>query len=89
MKIIILQDYLRCGGTEKQSIFLVNYLNNSGQEASILTCRPGGSLINEVENNRTFSLQKYDSGIDWYAPKIFSLISSCNADILICMGSRY
>ncbi|OIO60744.1 MAG: hypothetical protein COZ46_01855 [Verrucomicrobia bacterium CG_4_10_14_3_um_filter_43_23] len=86
MKIVILQDYLRCGGTEKQSVFLVNHLNEAGYDALLITLRPGGLLWDEVKDEKVFSLQKGDTGFDWYAPRLFKTIKKLSPDIVICMG---
>jgi len=44
MKILVLQDILRSGGTERQSILLTAAFAAAGHQATLLTFRPGGPL---------------------------------------------
>jgi predicted ABC-type transport system involved in lysophospholipase L1 biosynthesis ATPase subunit len=44
MKILIIQDHLRSGGTERQSVLLANAFAAAGHPATLLTFRPGGPL---------------------------------------------
>ena len=48
MKILIVQDYLRSGGTERQSILLANAFTAAGHPTTLLTFRPGGALDGTV-----------------------------------------
>ena len=50
MKLAILQDYLRVGGTETQSIFLANAFAQAGYEVMLITFRPGGPLEDRLSN---------------------------------------
>ena len=47
MKILLVQDYLRSGGTERQTILLANAFRAAGHAASLVTFRPGGALASE------------------------------------------
>ena len=67
MKIIVLQDHLRSGGTERHSIFLSRGLGQMGHESELVTFRPGGVLAPSVGSPHR-SLQPFDTGIDWLAP---------------------
>lgn len=88
MNIVIIQDYLRPGGTEKQSIFIANFLNDSGHIATILTFRPGGPLVKDIQANTPhISLQKKDTNLDFYAPGIFKTVTKLSPDIILCMGT--
>ncbi|MGJ3241896.1 MAG: glycosyltransferase [Opitutales bacterium] len=44
MRVVILQDFLRSGGTEAQTLFLGKLLQDAGQTVHLLTARPGGRL---------------------------------------------
>ena len=48
MKILIVQDYLRSGGTERQSVLLANAFAAAGHATTLLTFRPGGPLDGTV-----------------------------------------
>ncbi len=87
MKIIIVQDYLRSGGTERQSVLLVNAFAAAGHKVSLITFRPGGPLISTLAKNVAHhALQKYDTHLDWFAPGLTTLIEKFTPDIILCMG---
>jgi len=65
MKIIVLQDYLRSGGTERHSILLARELSGLGHAATLLTFRPGHALRDGGRGHA--ALQPFDTGIDWLA----------------------
>jgi len=87
MKILIVQDHLRSGGTERQSCLLANAFTEAGHPSALLTFRPGGSLADrpakEVER---IVLQGRDSGWDWYAPGLVRRAAAWSPDIVLCMG---
>jgi glycosyltransferase involved in cell wall biosynthesis len=87
MRILLLQDYLRNGGTERQTILLANALTTAGCEATVLTFRPGGALATTAAaavGRRV--LQRFDTGLDWFAPGLCRAIAEIAPDILLCMG---
>lgn len=88
MKITLLQDYLRCGSTEKQCVYLADYLKKHEQDVTILTFRPGGLLAADVNEKRIkhVSLQPFDTNMDWMAPGLLHEIAEQKPDIIICMG---
>jgi glycosyltransferase involved in cell wall biosynthesis len=88
MRTLILQDYLRCGGTERQSVHLARYLRSEGGEASVLTFRPGGLLAGELASaGVTYSsLQILDTGLNFFAPGLFRAIRQWRPDVILCMG---
>ncbi len=51
MRIVVIQDYLRCGGTERQSVHLTRYFRAEGYEVGLLAFRPGGALEGEVPDD--------------------------------------
>ena len=70
MKILIVQDYLRSGGTERQSVFMATAFARAGHEVTLLTFRPRGvlELDGEQQPFAFRSLQSFDTGLDWFAP---------------------
>lgn len=87
MKILIVQDYLRNGGTERQSVLLANGFAAAGHSCTLLTFRPGGPLAPTVSAgvNRVV-LQTLDTGWDWYAPGLGRNARRVDPDIILCMG---
>ena len=89
-KIVIIQDYLRNGGTERQSVFLAGAFAGAGHEVTLLTFRPGGALgaRTGVQGSgfRVQSLQCFDTGLDFFAPRLHAVIRRIAPDIVLCMG---
>jgi glycosyltransferase involved in cell wall biosynthesis len=84
MKIIVLQDQLRSGGTERHSILLNREFGGLGHESRLVTFRPGGQL---APTAGTFtSLQPFDTGIDWFGPGLSRTVLQGTPDIVLCMG---
>lgn len=87
MKIIILQDRLRSGGTERQSILLARAFAAAGHESTLLTFRPGGALAHSVfAGVRHKVLQPVDLHLDWFAPGLLSALRKLAPDVVLCMG---
>ncbi len=88
MKILILQDYLRSGGTERHSVFLASSFADAGHDVSLVTFRPGGQLATDSwqPNFAYHSLQKRDWHLDWFAPGLRGLVSKISPQIVLCMG---
>ena len=87
MKILILQDHLRSGGTERQSVLLANACTAAGHPTTLLTFRPGGPLAATVAagvNRR--ALQPFDLGLDWFAPRLHTTVAEEKPDVILCMG---
>jgi glycosyltransferase involved in cell wall biosynthesis len=87
MKILIIQDFLRSGGTERQSILLANSFAAGGHATSLLTFRPGGALAQTVSSavaRRT--LQPFDCHLDWFAPGLSATVRRIEPDVVLCMG---
>ena len=85
MRIIVLQDHLRSGGTERHAILLARELAELGHEAELVTFRPGGRLAPTVGGPHR-ALQPFDTGIDWLAPRLSSGVLGRRPDIVLCMG---
>jgi glycosyltransferase involved in cell wall biosynthesis len=87
MKILIVQDYLRSGGTERQSVLLANGLAAAGDTVTLLTFRPGGALAATVDprvNQR--SLQPFDLHLDWFAPGLRTAVRQIAPEVVLCHG---
>jgi glycosyltransferase involved in cell wall biosynthesis len=87
MKILLVQDYLRSGGTERQSVFLANAFAAAGHSTTLLTFRPGGPLSGTVAAGiNRITLQSRDLGLDWFAPGLYRAVEREAPDIVLCMG---
>jgi glycosyltransferase involved in cell wall biosynthesis len=87
MKIAIIQDFLRSGGTERQSVLLANAFATAGHATTLITFRPGGALVNTVSETVIRQvLQPFDLGLDWFAPGLPAAINRSTADVVLCMG---
>jgi glycosyltransferase involved in cell wall biosynthesis len=87
MKILVVQDYLRSGGTERQSVLLANAIAAAGHETTLLTFRPGGALSGTVAKNvHRVVLQPFDTHLDWFAPGLARATRSPVFDVILCMG---
>lgn len=87
MKILLIQDWLRSGGTERQTVLLANAFAAAGQAATLLTFRPGGALEPTLSPAVTrHVLQPFDLRLDWYAPGLRRYVARTSPDIVLCMG---
>lgn len=87
MKILIVQDRLRSGGTERQSVLLANAFAGAGHSTTLLTFRPGGPLDHTVAPGvERRSLQWIDTGCDWLAPGLTRVAKAMAPDVLVAMG---
>ena len=87
MKILLVQDFLRSGGTERQSVLLANAFAAAGHATTLLTFRPGGTLaatLNPAVHRR--ALQRVDTGLDWFAPGLLRTSKRLEPDVTLCMG---
>lgn len=87
MKITLLQDFLRSGGTERQTILLANAFAAAGQTVALHTFRPGGQLASTVAPAVTRRIaQPFDLHLDWFAPGLLRDLARDTPDIVLCMG---
>lgn len=88
MRVLIIQDYLRCGGTERHSVHLARRLRAEGSETSVLTFRPGGLLAGELAlaGVSHLSLQPLDTGLNILAPGLFRAVRAEQPNVIVCMG---
>ena len=85
MRIIILQDRLRGGGTEKNSVLLANGFQGIGHEVLLCTFRPRGIELSQL-NTPHQVLQKFDTCLNFYAPGLAKCLAGFTPDIILCMG---
>jgi glycosyltransferase involved in cell wall biosynthesis len=86
MKILVVQDHLRSGGTERQSILLARAFTAAGHPTTLLTFRPGGALARELAGVTHHTLQPIDLGFDWFAPRLLHAVTAASPDVVLCMG---
>lgn len=88
MRILIIQDQLRSGGTERQSLFLAKVFRSRGHEAVILTFRPGGHLCDtdSIGEVSITTLQRFDSRVSLWAPGLRRRIRELDPSVMLCMG---
>lgn len=87
MKILIVQDYLRSGGTERQSVLLANAFAAAGHDVTLLTFRPGGPLAPTISPKVTHrALQPFDTHLDWLSPGLIRTIERQPPDVILLMG---
>lgn len=87
MKILVVQDHLRSGGTERQSLLLARAFAAAGHAAALLTFRPGGALASTLDPAVTHQvLQPFDLGLDWFAPGLTGAAQRLRPDVVLCMG---
>jgi glycosyltransferase involved in cell wall biosynthesis len=86
MKILVLQDHLRSGGTERQSVQLARAAVGAGHASELVTFRPGGALSGSLGGLAHRSLQPFDLGADWFAPGLSGAVRRANPDLVLCMG---
>jgi glycosyltransferase involved in cell wall biosynthesis len=86
MKILVVQDHLRSGGTERQSILMARAFAAAGHPTTLLTFRPGGALAGELAGVVHRSLLSFDLHLDWFAPRLLRTVSAAAPDIVLCMG---
>lgn len=89
MKILVVQDYLRSGGTERQSVFLGAAFARAGHAVTLLTFRPRGQIAGDASRQELFafrSLQRVDLRLDWFAPGLLRVATETAPHIVLCMG---
>jgi glycosyltransferase involved in cell wall biosynthesis len=88
MKIVLLQDRLRLGGTEVQCLALGRAWAARGAEVRLVVFRPGGDLAERPEArelNPVF-LQKRDWGLDRFAPRLRATVEKIAPDVVVAFG---
>jgi glycosyltransferase involved in cell wall biosynthesis len=86
MKILVIQDRLRSGGTERQSLLLTRAFSRQGHDSGLLTFRPGGQLAPAAAGLNLRALQPFDFGLDWFAPCLVGVARRRKPDVILAMG---
>jgi len=88
MRITVLQDYLRRGGTERQSVLLCKEFHRAGHEVQLVTFRPRGPLTAELHDAgfKLNSLTARDLRLNFLAPGLVRQLRGRSDDIVLCMG---
>ncbi|WP_442887391.1 glycosyltransferase [Congregicoccus parvus] len=87
MRIALVQDFLRTGGTERQTIELADAFAARGHVVMLLTFRPGGALDRQCAAAvRRVALQRRDWGLDWFAPGLVATLREFRPDVVQVMG---
>ncbi len=88
MRIAFIQDHLRNGGTENQTIHIANGLAKRGLEVHVIVFRSGGVLDGSAATS-DFTLHFLNQGLlktDWFAPGLDSILRTLNIEVVIPMG---
>ncbi|MEO0794186.1 MAG: glycosyltransferase [Verrucomicrobiota bacterium] len=85
MKIAILQDWLRTGGTEKHTVHLANRFAAAGHDCFVVTFRPGGPLSGGLKARR-IELQPVDTHLNIWTPGLTTTLRNEKPDIILLMG---
>lgn len=88
MKILVVQDKLRVGGTERQSLYLARTFAEAGHETELLVFEPGGHLATaeNLDGLVVRWLKKRPSGLPLWAPGLMRAIRESRAELVLCMG---
>lgn len=85
MKVLIIQDRLRGGGTEKHTVLLANHCLDSGIEVKVVLFRPGGHRYASLRAP-AHVLQPFDTGINGFAPKLYAVAKTFAPAVVLAMG---
>tara|TARA_B100000519_G_C14252624_1_gene443269 strand:- start:188 stop:1258 length:1071 start_codon:yes stop_codon:yes gene_type:complete len=88
MRIALLQDHLRNGGTENQTLHIAEGLAQAGLETSVIVFREGGILDKQAAEG-SFQVRYLTQGplkTDWFAPGLKKLLLTEGFDVAIGMG---
>lgn len=88
MRITVVQDFLRRGGTERQSLLLCREFRKLGATPLLISFRPGGPLSEEAAQAgiECRSLLPLDTRLDFFAPGLSRAVARAAPDAVICMG---
>ncbi len=88
MRVVFLQDHLRNGGTENQTLHLAEELAQIGYDTHIIVFRRGGVLDAKAQDSKTqiHFLRQGPLKVDWFAPGLKRLLASLAPDAVIPMG---
>ncbi len=86
LRIRIVQDLLRSGGTERQTILLARAFEADGHDVAVITFRPGGTLADTLAPVPRVTLQPFDTGLNWFAPGLLRTLRRAAPDVVLLMG---
>lgn len=86
LRIRIVQDVLRSGGTERQTILLAHAFRAAGHDVAVVTFRPGGVLSPTLRDIPRRVLQPFDLRLNWFAPRLLATLRRERPDIVLLMG---
>lgn len=88
MRIAIVQDHLRNGGTERQSVFLARHFLRRGHRVTVVCFRPGGVLFDTLSEAGVplHVLQPWDTHLNFWAPRLSRCLRELDVEIVLCMG---
>ena len=86
MNIWLVQDHLRSGGTERQTLLLARAFQSSGHAVTVVLFRPGGLLASSLGDLPSRVLQPFDTTLNWFAPGLLRAASAAAPDVVLCMG---
>jgi glycosyltransferase involved in cell wall biosynthesis len=88
MKVALIQDILRAGGTERQTVAWAIWLAAQGHGVTLITFRPGGELEPDhwPEGVKRVSLQTRDRKLNWHAPGLLERLYEADPDCIVLMG---
>lgn len=86
--LLIIQDQLRNGGTERQSLLLASSMRARGEDVRMLVFSPGGRLAGEPERLGLSCrwLQKRDINLPLWAPGLLRTVREMGPSVIVCMG---
>lgn len=83
--IIILQDKLRGGGTERNSIWLANQFHRAGYPAHLLVFEEPAATIDGIDAPVSYLRRPSCLG-EWYAPRLTRRLRQLHPATVLCMG---
>lgn len=86
LRIRIVQDVLRSGGTERQTVLLAHAFQAAGHDVAVVTFRPGGVLSPTLRAIPRITLQPIDLGLNWFAPRLLATLRREEPDVVLLMG---
>jgi glycosyltransferase involved in cell wall biosynthesis len=86
LRIRLVQDVLRSGGTERQTILLARAFRAAGHDAALVTFRPGGVLSLTLGDVPRTVLQPFDLHLNWFAPRLVRTLRRDRPDVVLLMG---
>jgi len=86
LRIRLVQDVLRSGGTERQTVLLAHAFRSAGHDVGLVTFRPGGVLTSTLGDIPRRVLQPFDLRLNWFAPRLVSTLRRERPDVVLLMG---